>query len=75
MISAPDRETAVLLIDEAIASGATCKKHVTVSGSRNGLSTVGKNERQIRIPMGMDVLQQITRILQIRYRQRYAGRS
>ena len=26
MISAPDRETAVLLIDEAIASGATCKK-------------------------------------------------
>ena len=64
MISASDRENAVLLIDEAIKSE-----------SQNGLSTAGKNEKRILIPMKMDVPTQIIQILLIRYPQRYAGRS
>ncbi len=47
MISASDRETAVLLIDEAIVSGDSYKRHVTVPKSRTGLSIAGKSERQI----------------------------
>ena len=47
MISASDRESAVLLINEAIASGASCKKPVTVSELQKGLFTAGKKENQI----------------------------
>ena len=75
MISASDRENAVLLINEAIKSGASCKRHVNASESQNGLSTVGKSEKRIRIPMKMDVPTQIIQILLIRYPQRYAVRS
>ena len=43
--------------------------------AQNGLSTVGKSEKRILIPMKMDVLTQIIQILLIRYPQRYAVRS
>lgn len=59
MISASDRENAVLLINEAIKSGASCKEHVNASESQNGLSSVGKSEKRILIPMEMDVPPQI----------------
>jgi hypothetical protein len=51
------------------------KRHVNASESQNGLSTVGKSEKRILIPMKMDVPTQIIQILLIRYPQRYAVRS
>ena len=75
MISASDRENAVLLIDEAIKSGRPVKRHVNVSESQKELSTAGKNEKRIPIPMKMDVPAQIIQTLLIRYPQRYAVRS
>jgi len=51
------------------------KRHVNASESQNGLSTVRKSEKRIRIPMKMDVPTQIIQILLIRYPQRYAVRS
>ncbi|MEI3413539.1 MAG: hypothetical protein V8Q57_10400 [Blautia sp.] len=65
MISASDRENAVLLIDEAIKIG-TAKKHVNASKSQSGLSTAGKSEKRILIPMKMDVPVQIIQTLLIR---------
>ena len=75
MISASDRENAVLLINEAIKSERLVKRHVNVSESQNELSTAGKSENRILIPMKMDVPTQIIQILLIRYPQRYAVRS
>ena len=43
--------------------------------AQNGLSTVGKSEKRILIPMKMDVPTHIIQILLIRYPQRYAVRS
>lgn len=43
------------------------KRHVNASESQNGLSTVGKSEKRILIPMKMDVPTQIIQILLIRY--------
>jgi len=51
------------------------KRHVNASESQNGLSSVGKSEKRILIPMKMDVPTQIIQILLIRYPQRYAVRS
>ena len=44
MISASDRENAVLLIDEAIKSGHPVKRHVNVSESQNGLLPLEKRK-------------------------------
>lgn len=75
MISASDRENAVLLINEPLNQERLVKRHVNASESQNGLSTVGKSEKRILIPMKMDVPTQIIQILLIRYPQRYAVRS
>ena len=75
MISASDRENAVLLIDEAIKSGASCKKACERLGITERTFYRWKNEKRILIPMKMDVPTQIIQILLIRYPQRYAVRS
>ena len=75
MISASDRENAVLLIDEAIKSGASCKKACERLGITDRTFYRWKNEKRILIPMKMDVPQRIIQSRQIRSRQKPERKS
>ena len=75
MISASDRETAVLLIDEAIVSGASCKKACDRLGITERTFYRWKKRKADTDSYEDGRPQQITQLLQIRYLQRYAGRS
>ncbi len=75
MISASDRENAVLLIDEAIKSGASCKKACERLEITERTFYRWKKRKADTDPMKMDVQAQIIQTFLIRYPQRYAVKS
>ena len=75
MISASDRENAVLLIDEAIKSGASCKKACERLGITERTFYRWKKRKADTDSYEDGLPTQIIQILLIRYPQRYARRS